>query len=83
MNYRLRTVLQLLCKGLTNPEIARLMGIKERTVKYYVSQLFSMFEVTNRTELAGLLANRGLEGPAATASIMAASQGSQRITGGQ
>ena len=56
MNTRQRAVLDLLCRGLRNREIAEIMRVKERTVKFYVSQLFSMYDVTNRTELAGLLA---------------------------
>lgn len=53
LNKRQRDVLFLLCKGLRNAEVARQLGISERTVKWYVSQLFLIFDVTNRTELAG------------------------------
>ena len=50
------TVLRLVCKGVRNAEIAAYMGLTERTVKGYVKQLFLIFDVDNRTELAGLLA---------------------------
>jgi two-component system, NarL family, response regulator LiaR len=52
---RQRDVLSLLCKGFSNPEIANYVGISRRTVKGYVSQLFLIYGVSNRTELAGLL----------------------------
>jgi DNA-binding NarL/FixJ family response regulator len=52
---RQQEVLRLLCKGLRNAEIGAQLGISERSVKGYVSQLFLIFEVSNRTELAGLI----------------------------
>lgn len=52
-------VLQLVCKGLRNAEIARQLGISERTVKGYISQLFLIFDVTNRTELVGMTMEEG------------------------
>jgi len=52
---RQRDVLFYLRKGMRNAEIGTLLGIKERTVKMYVHQLFDIFDVTNRTELAGSL----------------------------
>jgi DNA-binding NarL/FixJ family response regulator len=55
---RQRDVLSLVCTGFSNPEIANYVGISRRTVKGYVSQLFLIYGVSNRTELAGLL---GLE----------------------
>jgi DNA-binding NarL/FixJ family response regulator len=52
LNSRQRQVLGLVRKGLRNSEIANIMRVSERSVKAYVSQLFDVFEVTNRTELA-------------------------------
>lgn len=49
-------ILFLLCKGLRNSEVARNVGLAERTVKGYVSQLLLIFDVTNRTELVGRFA---------------------------
>ena len=46
-------------KGLHNAEIARQLGVSERTVKGYVSQLLLIFDVSNRTELAGLYGAAG------------------------
>ena len=53
LNSRQQSVLFLLCKGLRNAEVGRQLGISERTVKGYVSQLFLIYDVTNRTELVG------------------------------
>jgi DNA-binding NarL/FixJ family response regulator len=55
LNTRQREVLFLLSKGLRNSEIGKLLGLTERTVKSYVSQLFLILDVSNRTELAGLV----------------------------
>ncbi len=62
-------VLLLISKGLRNGEIGRLLGLSERTVKGYVTQLLLIFDVSNRTELIGLFAedklasNKGIDGP--------------------
>jgi len=48
---RLYDVLQLIEKGLTSPEISNLLNLSEHTVKSYIRELFSRFDVHNRTEL--------------------------------
>ena len=53
LSNRQREVLFLTCKGLRSGEIGRQLGIAERTVKGYLTQLFLIFDVTNRTELVG------------------------------
>jgi len=50
---RKRSVQALICKGFQNPEIAAHLGISRRAVKECVSQLLLIYEVSNRTELAG------------------------------
>lgn len=60
LNERQRDVLFLLCKGLRNAEIAQQLRLSERTIKWYVSQLFLIFDVTNRTELVGMIALQGV-----------------------
>ncbi len=45
----------MLSKGLRNAEVGEQLNLSERTVKGYVSQLFLIFDVTNRTELVGSL----------------------------
>ncbi len=44
-------VLRLLLRRYSNSEIARLLGITERTVKFHVSNIFSRFRVKNRATL--------------------------------
>jgi len=55
LNMRQTDVLLLIRKGFRNTEIAQALGLSERTIKWYVSQLLLIFDVTNRTELVGLL----------------------------
>lgn len=51
LNKRHRDILSLLHCGLQNREIAAQLGLSARTVKAYISQLFMIFDVSNRTEL--------------------------------
>jgi len=53
-------VLELMAKGLTNREIAGVLGIAAGTVKNYVSAIIEAMDVTNRTEAAVALAELGL-----------------------
>lgn len=55
LSLRRREVLDLVCKGLTNREIGKQLGIGSRTVKWYISQLLAIYEATNRTELVGIV----------------------------
>jgi DNA-binding NarL/FixJ family response regulator len=55
-------VLFFLSKGLRNAEIAHQLGLTERTIKGYVTQLLLIFDVTNRTELIGLFTCDSIEG---------------------
>lgn len=43
------------CRGQTNKQIARAMGISDQTVKEHITNLFRRFNVQNRTELVALL----------------------------
>jgi DNA-binding NarL/FixJ family response regulator len=61
LNPRQTDVLRSVCKGFRNAEIGRQLGISERTVKWYVSQLLLRFDVTNRTELAGFVTDKDFE----------------------
>ena len=45
------------CRGRTNKEIAREMGISDQTVKEHVTNLCRRFGVHNRTELAACLSS--------------------------
>jgi len=45
-------ILECICKGLTNKEIARKLHISEQTVKSHCNHLFKKFGVTSRLKLA-------------------------------
>ena len=57
-----REVLALICKGKSNPEIARLRKRSLHTVRNLVARLFEIFEVKSREELAVECVRRGLVG---------------------
>lgn len=52
-------VIHMLAKGLRNHEIASSLGLSMRTVKSILSILYLRYDVTNRTELLGLLMEQG------------------------
>jgi DNA-binding NarL/FixJ family response regulator len=54
-------VLRLLARGLTNKEIARVLGIAAGTVKTHVVRIYEILEVSNRTEAAMRLRELGLD----------------------
>lgn len=47
---REQEVVELLAEGLSNKEVARVLGITERTAKFHVSSLLQKLDVENRTE---------------------------------
>jgi DNA-binding CsgD family transcriptional regulator len=53
-------VLNLLAEGLTNPEIARRLGISRNTVKFHVSSIIAKLGAASRTEAVTLGMKRGL-----------------------
>ena len=53
---RQRDVLFLVCKGFHNSEIAGHARISPRMVKECIRELLLIYDVSNRTELVGLLA---------------------------
>lgn len=55
---REQQVLQLVCEGLTNAEIAGTLGTAASTVKTQISSILAKMEVANRTELAALATRR-------------------------
>ncbi|MCZ2077959.1 MAG: helix-turn-helix transcriptional regulator [Bryobacterales bacterium] len=48
-------VAHLVAKGMTNPQIARLLGISVRTVQNHLRAMYSKADVHNRTGLAAML----------------------------
>ncbi|GIJ50430.1 hypothetical protein Val02_73160 [Virgisporangium aliadipatigenens] len=53
---RERDVLYLVCEGGTNREVARALGISERTVKFHVSSILGKLQVRSRVELIASMA---------------------------
>jgi DNA-binding NarL/FixJ family response regulator len=57
---RERLVLEHLARGLGNKQIAALLGIAERTVKFHVSSVFAKLGAANRTEAVTRAAQAGI-----------------------
>ena len=57
---REREVLKLIASGRANKEIGSELGITERTVKTHISNIFSKLQLTDRTQAALYVHNRGL-----------------------
>jgi DNA-binding NarL/FixJ family response regulator len=47
-------VFELLCRGMTNKEIAIRLGMSSNTVRTHVAAIFSILDVRNRTEAAAM-----------------------------
>lgn len=54
-------VLKLLARGLTNREIAAVLGIAESTVKTHLRTLFEVLDVSNRTEATLVMRELGID----------------------
>jgi DNA-binding CsgD family transcriptional regulator len=59
LNARQADIVRMIAKGLRNREIAASLGLSSRTVKAILSSLYLRYDVTNRTELLGLLMEQG------------------------
>jgi DNA-binding NarL/FixJ family response regulator len=59
---REREVLVLVADGLANKQIARHLGISERTVKAHLTSIFQRIGVTDRTQAALWAERNGLRG---------------------
>jgi DNA-binding CsgD family transcriptional regulator len=55
-------VLKLVARGLTNPEIASVLGLSANTIKAHMTGILETLEVTNRTEAAIALQDFEAEG---------------------
>jgi len=62
LNPREREILAFVAQGLTNKEISRQIFIAERTVRDYVSSIFSKLSVTNRAGAAAWAIRHGIAG---------------------
>jgi two-component system, NarL family, nitrate/nitrite response regulator NarL len=59
---RQREVLQQLCQGQTNKQIARILDMQEKTVKGHVSAIFKALNVVHRLQAIEAARNAGLVG---------------------
>ena len=57
---RQREVLQQLCQGQTNKQIARVLDMQEKTVKGHVSAIFKALNVVHRLQAVEAARNAGL-----------------------
>ena len=51
LNQRQKDVVQKVCQGLKNAEIAALMGVSEKSIKDVLTRIFKKMGVRNRVEL--------------------------------
>lgn len=58
---RQQDVLRLVARGLTNREIAGVLGLSEGTVKNHVAAILERLEISNRTEAAWVVRELGLD----------------------
>ena len=54
------SLLNVMAEGLSNPEIAKCLGISRNTAKFHVSSIISMLGVASRTEAVAIGLKRGL-----------------------
>jgi DNA-binding NarL/FixJ family response regulator len=59
LNSRQTEILVGVRQGKRNKEIAHDLGLSERTIKWYISQLFLIFGASNRAELVALASEGG------------------------
>jgi DNA-binding NarL/FixJ family response regulator len=60
LSEREREVLRLVADGLPTKQVARTLGITERTVKFHVNSIFHKLGADNRAQAVALAAQRGL-----------------------
>jgi DNA-binding NarL/FixJ family response regulator len=58
LSERQRQVLELLARGLTNPEIGDVLDIRLGTVKVHVARIFEVLDVSNRAEAVRVFTER-------------------------
>ncbi len=60
LSERERQVLRLVARGRANKQIARDLGITERTVKFHMTSIFNKLGADNRAQAIAIAAQRGL-----------------------
>jgi two-component system, NarL family, response regulator len=56
-------ILEMVSKGLTNKEIARVLSISQYTVRNHINHISAKLDVTDRTEAATVALRQGILGP--------------------
>ena len=67
LSNRERQVLELVAGGLSNQEIGLKLGLAEKTIKHYMSNILTKLQVRSRVEAALVAARAGLGTPGASA----------------
>jgi len=60
---REREVLELVAEGLSNQEVGDRLGLAEKTIKHYMTNILGKLQVRSRVEAALLVAREGSPGP--------------------
>ena len=60
LSRRQSEILQAITRGLSNPEIAKQLGISTESVKEYINNLFAKIGAANRTEAAAIALRKHL-----------------------
>jgi DNA-binding NarL/FixJ family response regulator len=60
LSEREREVLRLVTDGLANKQVARRLGISEKTVKGHLTRIFQVIRVTDRTQAALWASRNGI-----------------------
>lgn len=64
-----RTVVDLACEGLTNPEIAERLSLSPRTVQRHLYEVFRKMGVATRSELVAAAVRRKVVGEMSESSV--------------
>lgn len=56
-------IVELVCRGLTNPQIARELFVEHSTVRWHLRNVFRKLGVRTRTELASIQLSKGTNHP--------------------
>ena len=59
-------VLQLLARGLSNPQIAQLLVISKKTVEHHLEHIYNKLGISTRTSAAVYAVHQGLAQPCAS-----------------
>jgi DNA-binding CsgD family transcriptional regulator len=60
LSLREMTILQRVMQGKTNREIAQILGVTERTVRFHVEGIFTKLDVSSRTQAVAVAMEHGL-----------------------